>query len=68
MANTKRNTALTAEAAQFKAMALKPIGSKIKIEERRFIGHHPRVDTIVKNVVDANMRQIEKQITAKFKK
>jgi len=68
MANTKRNTALTAEAGFFKAMALKPIGSKIKIEERRFIGHHPRVDTIVKTVVDANMRQIEKLITNKLKK
>ena len=68
MANTKRNRALTAEAGFFKAMALKPIGTKIKIEQRRFIGHHTRVDTIVKNVVDANLRQLEKQITAKFKK
>jgi len=68
MANTKRNTALTAEAERFKAMALKPVGSKIKIEQRQFIGHHPQVDTIVKTVVDANMREIEKQITSKFKK
>jgi phage gpG-like protein len=65
---SKRNTALTAEAAFYKAMALKPIGSKIKIEQRQFIGHHPQVNTIVKTVVDANMREIEKQITNKFKK
>jgi len=68
MANTKRNRALTAEAAFYKAMALKPVGTKIKIEQRQFIGHHPQVDTIVKTVVDANMREIVKQITSKFKK
>jgi phage gpG-like protein len=68
MSNTKRNTALTAEAGFFKAMALKPIGSKIKIEERRFIGPHRKVDEAVKTVFDRSAQQINDYIKSKFKK
>jgi len=41
---TGRNKALTVEASYWKAMALKKVGSKIKIEQRQFIGPHRQVD------------------------
>ncbi|WOC39642.1 hypothetical protein [Polaribacter sp. HL-MS24] len=43
-ANTKINRALNAEAAKWKAMALLEVGTKMKIEERSFIGFDPVVE------------------------
>lgn len=41
--HSKRDARLSQEASQWKAMALKRAGSKIKIEKRQFIGDHPQV-------------------------
>lgn len=43
------------EAEQWKAMALKKLGSKIKIESRRFIGKHPRIQETLQEVVNDNL-------------
>ncbi len=58
----KRAQRLSLEASQWKALALKPIGSKIKIEARPFIGHHPQVDASVKRVMDAHFKDIENYV------
>ena len=50
------------EADDWKALALKPVGSKIRIPERRFVGDHPRVHQAVKEVVDAAVEEIAKKI------
>jgi phage gpG-like protein len=47
------------EAEQYKAMALKPVGSKMKIEERRFIGDHPEVRKAIERCADITFREIE---------
>lgn len=57
-AKTKKNISLSIEAQQFKALALMPIGKKIKIPSRRVIGKHPRVDEIVSNVVHENLKDL----------
>lgn len=43
---------INAEAAFWKAMALKRVGSVIKIEKRQFIGEHPLVHQAVKKTTD----------------
>lgn len=64
---SKKNQAITNEASYWKFMALKKVGSKIKIRERRFIGHHIEVDHAVKRVADANFAHLEREITKKLK-
>lgn len=60
--NNARNRALSDEAAYYKAMALKPVGSILKVPERRFIGEHPQIDKIVSVVVDNTMKDVEQYI------
>ena len=67
MANTQRNRKLTAEANKWKAMALLKVGTKIKVEQRQFIGWHPEVDRRIKKIVDHNLQQIDKEIIKKLK-
>jgi len=62
VSKSKKNEALSAEADYWKAMALKKVGTKIVIRERRFIGNHQQVDRAVKQVVDANFRELETTI------
>jgi phage gpG-like protein len=57
--NNQRNRAITDEAAYWKALALKKVGSRLKVPERRFIGPHPNVDRAVKFVCDANFRELD---------
>lgn len=61
-AKTKKNQALSVEAAQFKALALMPIGKKITIPERRVIGPHPRIKEIIKGCVDRNLEELNEII------
>ena len=63
----KKTQAISQEAMYWRAMALKKVGSKIVIKERRFIGSHPQVHQAVKRVVDANFSEIEKQIRSALK-
>lgn len=55
------------EAEQFKAMAMKKIGSKITIPERKFIGDHPEVRKAIDRCADVTFNEIEKFITDKLK-
>ena len=55
--NNKRNRELSDEAAFYKAMALKPVGSKIVIPRRQFIGRHAEVERILKEIAENNLKQ-----------
>ncbi|MGP2571490.1 hypothetical protein ACT4R9_09645 [Ornithobacterium rhinotracheale] len=59
ISNSQRNRRLSLEAEQCKALALKKVGSKMKIEPRQFIGHHPQIDRVVKEIVNRNLKQLE---------
>lgn len=63
---TSWNTQLAGQTAIWKAMALKSLGSHIKIEQRQFIGDHPMVDEFIKEIVDENMQQLEQDIANLF--
>lgn len=54
--------------SMLKAMALKKVGSQIKIEKRQFIAlNHPKVDKLIKENIDYNMQELNKQIMEKMK-
>jgi len=63
----QRNERLNQEAAKWKALALMPVGKAIKIPERRFIGHHPQVDGIVKENADLMAKRIDTDIKNKLR-
>ncbi len=67
-ANTQRNKRLTAEAQKWKALAMQPVGTKMKIEQRQFIGEHPEVHKIVKKVANINMKEVEQHLKTILKK
>ena len=64
---TKKNATLTIEAEQFKALALMPIGKKIKIPSRRMIGYHPRIREVIAGAVDNNLKELNDIILNKLK-
>ncbi len=55
--NDKRNRAISAQAAFFKAMALKKVGSKITIPRRQFLGTSPEVETSVRQIIERNLTE-----------
>lgn len=63
-----RNTRLSAEALQWKGMALMKVGHKMKIEQRQFIGDHPNVRKSIESIVNNNMQDLEKYILTLLKK
>ncbi len=48
----------TMEAEFYKSMALKKVGSKIIIPRRQFIGMHPEVERIIREISEANSKEI----------
>lgn len=64
---SQRNKQLSGEAGYWKALALKKVGSKLVIPQRKFIGSHPslkpRIDTIVSNHLDEIAKHIKNEIT-----
>lgn len=60
--NTARNNRLSVEAEQFKALALMPVGKKIKIPSRRVIGPHPIIRDSVERIVNNHLSEINEQI------
>lgn len=56
----KRNARLTTEADFWRALALKPVGSVIRIPKRQFIGNHPEVEKSVKKIITENTEQFLK--------
>lgn len=55
--NNRRNRALSAEAQFWRAMALKPVGSKIRIPRRQFIGRHPQLEALLRDILIENARR-----------
>jgi phage gpG-like protein len=66
--NNKSNRILAEQAQLFKALALMKVGSKIKIPERRYIGHHKQVDMCVERVVDSAVTELGQHFEMQFKK
>lgn len=64
---SKASTNVSEEAVFYKALALKPVGSKISIPERRFIGNHPKVKQTVESVIKENLNTILKDFKKYFK-
>lgn len=58
---------VTPEAAMWKAMALKPVGSVIKIPARPFIGNHPKIHEAIEQVFEMNLKEIESYLNTIFK-
>lgn len=54
--NNRKNRALTAEAEFCRAMALKKAGSKITIPKRQFIGNHPDLEKLLKEIFYENAK------------
>ncbi len=63
-----RNTRLSAEALQWKGMALMKVGHVIKIEQRQFIGNHQIVKKSIETIVNKNMQDLEQQLFKLLKK
>lgn len=57
MRNDKKNRKLSAESEFYKAMALKKIGSKIIIPQRKFIGDHPQLQKSVVEIIEKNLAE-----------
>lgn len=55
--NTKRNRELGGYADFYRAMALKKVGSTIKIPRRRFLGNSPEVEAMVRQIVEDNIEE-----------
>ena len=55
---TKMN--LTTTAQFYRGMALKPVGSKIVIPKRQFIGNHPELELAIEEIARKNMIEIFK--------
>ena len=56
--NNKRNRELTEEAKFYKYMALKKTGTKITIPKRQFIGNHPDLEKLLKEIAEKNAIEI----------
>ena len=53
--NQQKAETLNQEAMFWRAMALKKVGSKIKIPQRKFLGDHPEVERLVKSIINAEL-------------
>lgn len=67
-AQTERNERLTKEAQAWKAMALKKVGSIIKIPPRRFIGNHPQVQKSIDRVMNDNLEELNNYMQKHWQK
>lgn len=56
---SQRNVRLSQEAQKWRALALMKVGQKMKIEQRQFIGQHPKVDAIIKAIIQHNLKELE---------
>jgi phage gpG-like protein len=68
VANTSKNKRLSAEAEMWKAMALKQVGSIIKIPQRQFIGTHQRVHESIQRAGASFMKDLEIYVDSIIKK
>lgn len=65
--DTKRNKKLIGEAAKWKALALMKVGSKIKIEQRQFIGDHPVIMGVITRAVNNNLKELNNYLLNRLK-
>ncbi|WP_281233490.1 hypothetical protein [Flavobacterium gelatinilyticum] len=68
MRETARNKKLSAEAQQWKNLALQKVGAKMKIEQRQFIGDHPVVRGRIEEIIGDSMKELEKYYFNQLKK
>ena len=54
---------MTPEAAFWRNMALKRVGSKITIPKRQFMGEHPEVDRIINDVINKELLEFANKFT-----
>lgn len=66
--NDKRNARLSDEAEFYRAMALKKVGDKIKIPQRRFIGDSPEVQQAIRSIVEQNIQEFFTRFTNELKR
>lgn len=66
--NSDRSKKLSAEAQQWKNLALQKVGSVMKIEQRQFIGDHPIVRQRIEDVIGVNFKELETYFYNKLKK
>lgn len=65
---SERSQRLSAEAQQWRNLALQKVGAKMKIEQRQFIGDHPIVRQRIEDVVGVNFKELESYFYNKLKK
>lgn len=53
--NRQKAESISKEAEFWRAMALKKVGSKIKIPQRQFMGEHPEVEKIVRDIINQEL-------------
>ena len=58
----KRNAYLTEEAEFWRAMALKPVGSSIQMPRRQFLGTHPKLEQLVREIIEENVEQAIREL------
>lgn len=66
--NNQRNKKLSEEAATWRALALQKVGAKMKVKQRQFIGDHPQVRQRIEQIVNLNMKELEKEIFNKLRR
>lgn len=64
--NSQRNQRLTVEAAQWKALALKKVGSVMEVKQRQFIGWHPEVSRRIAAIHESHAKELDRMITKKL--
>lgn len=57
-----RKQAMSEEAMKWKYLALMKVGSKMKIEQRQFIGWHPSLNPRIEKIVGDNLKEMEQYI------
>lgn len=67
-ASNRQLQKIAKEAMKWKAMAMQPVGSKMVIDQRQFIGWHPKVDKLIDDVVKDHLKELNKQIIKKLKR
>jgi len=66
--NSERSQRLSAEAQQWKNLALMKVGTKMKIEQRQFIGDHPVVRQRIEDIIGVNFKELEQYYYNKLKR
>lgn len=65
--NDKRTVQLSDEAEFWKFLALKKVGTTIRIPRRRFLGTSPEVEQTVRNIIDENITEYIEQAIKEIK-